>query len=230
MSDRKPVNKYIPADFDPSKIPRGRRSGSANSVRFMLPMSVRCEKCGDHMYVGTKFNARKELVWDQDYLGIKIFRFFMSCRLCSNEMVLKTDPKNADYICECGVVRAYEPWREKERQEKLQKELLEKKEELDGTAAIQHKSEKTRQEMDDFDRLDFLKRLSTKQHKISHNKLLEMVHREDVDHSLDDSLSSIDEYEGDVITVGGDAVEDIHVMPEPPYKQVHLVSYSSDED
>lgn len=95
MSERKVLNKYYPPDFDPSKIPR--RRGPKNSqqvVRLMAPFSMsvlvhlsgndylanlldvcrRCNTCGDYIYKGKKFNARKETVEGEDYYGIKIFR------------------------------------------------------------------------------------------------------------------------------------------------------------
>ena len=61
------LNKYFPPDFDPSKIPKADRKTKERlkekfQVRMMLPMSVRCTTCGEYMYKGKKFNARKESV------------------------------------------------------------------------------------------------------------------------------------------------------------------------
>lgn len=90
------LNKYYPPDFDPAKLPRGkRRETNEMKVRMMLPMSVRCKTCGTFMYKGTKFNTRKEDVMGENYLGIQIFRFYYRCKKCSAEFCMKTDPKNA---------------------------------------------------------------------------------------------------------------------------------------
>ncbi len=37
----------------------------------------RCNTCGEYIYKGKKFNARKETVEGEDYYGIKIFRFYI---------------------------------------------------------------------------------------------------------------------------------------------------------
>ena len=62
MGERKVLNKYFPPDFDPAKLPRGKRQDhNSMKVRMMLPMSVRCNTCGNFMYKGTKFNCKKQV-------------------------------------------------------------------------------------------------------------------------------------------------------------------------
>lgn len=65
MAERKVLVKYFPADFDPKLLKRvARARDKQDTVRMMLPMSVRCKTCGNFLYIGTKFNMRKETCQD----------------------------------------------------------------------------------------------------------------------------------------------------------------------
>ena len=118
MGERKVASKYFPPDFDPSKVPRKSKPGGSKTqehalnqqkIRTMLPFTVRCSTCGTFLYAGSKFNARKEDVPADSYIGIKVYRFYLRCTRCSSEFTLKTDPQNADYICEAGATRSHDP-------------------------------------------------------------------------------------------------------------------------
>lgn len=130
MSDRKVLNKYYPPDYDPSKIPRMRLPSSRQiQSRIMLPMSIQCARCGDFIYKGKKFNARKEAVVGEAYLGITRWRFYFRCPSCLNEITFKTDPQRSGYEVEMGATRNYEPWKAKADEEALQKK---EREEVDA--------------------------------------------------------------------------------------------------
>ena len=65
MGERKPINKWYPPDYDPSKVPKMKKikAGSHKNlvpVRFMLDISVRCDTCGEFLPKGRKFLSRKE--------------------------------------------------------------------------------------------------------------------------------------------------------------------------
>jgi len=154
MSERKVLNKYFPPDFDPALIPR--RKGPKNSqqvVRLMAPFSMRCNTCGEYIYKGKKFNARKETVEGEDYYGIKIFRFYIKCTLCSAEITFKTDPKNTDYSAEHGASRNFEPWREEKAVEEEDRLAKLEEEENNPMKALENRTVDSKREMDVLDAL-----------------------------------------------------------------------------
>lgn len=109
MSERKVLNKYYPPDYDPAKIPRLKRAKDRQYViRVMAPFHMRCKTCGNYIYKGTKFNARQETVQDRDYLGLRIYRFYIKCTKCVAEITFLTDPANQDYAMEHGATRNFE--------------------------------------------------------------------------------------------------------------------------
>lgn len=115
MSERKVLAKYYPPDFDPSLVGRSRGpkqvGPKVSTVRLMSPFSMKCTTCGEFIYRGRKFNARKEIPPDEKYLNIQIFRFYIRCTRCSGEIVFKTDPRNQDYTVEKGAKRNVDPWK-----------------------------------------------------------------------------------------------------------------------
>lgn len=103
MGERKVLNFYVSPDFDASIIPRQKRDRTKLiEVRTMLPFSMRCNTCGEYMYRGKKFNSRKEDMPGENYMGIRRFRFYIKCSVCSAEITFCTDPKNSDYELESG--------------------------------------------------------------------------------------------------------------------------------
>ncbi|KAI0408113.1 DUF572-domain-containing protein [Xylaria palmicola] len=160
MSERKVLTKYYPPDFDPSAIQRVRKPKATGpkvqTVRLMAPFSMKCLQCGEYIYRGRKFNARKETPLNENYLGIQIFRFYIKCTRCSAEICFKTDPKNNDYACERGAKRNTEPWRvgreetDEERLDRLEKE----EEERDAMVELEAKTVDAKREMAVADALD----------------------------------------------------------------------------
>ncbi|KAI1106067.1 DUF572-domain-containing protein [Jackrogersella minutella] len=181
MSERKVLTKYYPPDFDPSQIKRVKGSKTAGlkvqTVRLAAPLyvisyirlflqsevnvnmwhsSMKCTTCGEYIYKGRKFNARKETPLDEKYLGIQIFRFYIRCTRCSGQITFKTDPKNQDYACESGAKRSTEPWRvgrdetDEERLDRLEKE----EEERNAMVELEAKTVDAKREMAVADALD----------------------------------------------------------------------------
>lgn len=170
MSERKVLTKYYPPDFDPSKLKRERKPANAGpkvmTIRLMAPFSMKCTSCGEYIYKGRKFNARKETA-EEKYLNIAIYRFYIRCTRCSSEITFKTDPKNMDYVCEKGAKRNFEPWRsghvEETDEERLNRLEIERAEEEGGEGSgvvrdvmeeLEGKTNDARTEMQIADALD----------------------------------------------------------------------------
>lgn len=172
MGERKVLNKYFPPDFDPSKVPRTRRPPESQIViRMMLPMTLRCKTCGEYMYMGKKFNSRKETVLGEDYLGLPIFRFYMKCVVCSSEFTIKTDPKNSDYVAERNVLRSTEPWRKQRLEDEAkEKELAEEGE--DSMKNLEKSVLASRAEEDNIDELRELRAISDLHAKVDADSLI----------------------------------------------------------
>ncbi|KAK5119865.1 hypothetical protein LTR85_007191 [Meristemomyces frigidus] len=161
MSERKVLQKYYPPDFDPSAIERRRgpkQTGpKQQTVRLMAPFSMKCTSCGEYIYKGRKFNARKETT-DEKYYAISIFRFYIRCTRCSAEITFKTDPKHMDYTCERGAKRNFEVWRADKLAEETDEERLDRvareEEERDAMKDLEKKTNDARTEMAIADALD----------------------------------------------------------------------------
>eukprot|EP00038_Savillea_parva_P014329 m.10744 g.10744 ORF g.10744 m.10744 type:complete len:363 (-) comp2774_c0_seq2:833-1921(-) len=127
MSDRKAVNKWYPPDWDPSKGSLNTyhgeswRNGSATVngragaskgvqiIRFETPWNFWCTGCDNMVGRGVRYNAIKDKAGK--YYTTPIWRFTMKCHLCSEEIVIETDPKNDDYRIVSGGKRKSETWK-----------------------------------------------------------------------------------------------------------------------
>ncbi|ETV87697.1 hypothetical protein H257_01180 [Aphanomyces astaci] len=173
MGERKVLNKYFPPDFDPRLIPRRKIPKNKQiEVRMMLPFSIQCNACGEFMYQGKKFNSRKEDVMDEDYFGVKIFRFYIRCSMCSNEITFKTDPKNGDYATEHGCKRNFEQWREREADEAAILKEREEEEKGDSMKALENRTLDSKREMDIIDALDEIKAINQRHAKVDTDAIL----------------------------------------------------------
>ncbi|KAJ5066292.1 coiled-coil domain-containing protein [Anaeramoeba ignava] len=116
MSDRKAVNKYYPPDWDPSKgtinqyigqHPLRERARKLDQgiliIRFEMPFNVFCLSCKRHISRGVRFNAEKRKIGN--YFRTPILEFRMKCPSCSSVILIKTDPKNAEYEIISGAKR-----------------------------------------------------------------------------------------------------------------------------
>ncbi|MED6150709.1 hypothetical protein PIB30_075101 [Stylosanthes scabra] len=178
MGERKVLNKYYPPDFDPAKLPRARRPKNQQiKVRMMLPMSIRCNTCGNYIYKGTKFNSRKEDVIGETYLGIQIFRFYFKCTKCSAELTMKTDPQNSDYVVESGATRNFEPWRAEDEEADGLKRKRESEEMGDAMKSLENRTLDSKREMDILAALDEMKSMKSRHATVTVDEMLAALQR-----------------------------------------------------
>ncbi|XP_038213200.1 splicing factor YJU2 [Zerene cesonia] len=179
MSERKVLNKYYPPDFDPSKIPRMKLEKNRQyTVRLMAPFNMRCATCGEYIYKGKKFNARKEDVENEDYLGIRIYRFYIKCTRCLQEISFKTDPKNTDYEIEAGATRNFMALKLAEEQAKREEEEQKEEEANNPMKLLEYRTEQSRQEIELLESLEELKELNRRQRTVDYEGMLKQFQPE----------------------------------------------------
>ncbi|XP_050502659.1 splicing factor YJU2 [Diabrotica virgifera virgifera] len=173
MSERKVLNKYYPPDFDPSKIPRMKLPKNRQyTVRLMAPFNMRCATCGEYIYKGKKFNARKEDVENQDYLGIRIYRFYIKCTRCLQEISFKTDPKNTDYEIEAGATRNFMALKLAEEQALREEEEAKEEEANNPMKLLENRTQQSKNEIELLESLEELKDLNKRQQVVDYDTML----------------------------------------------------------
>jgi len=173
MSERKVLNKYYPPDFDPSKVPKSKVKRNATfEIRLMAPCNMRCTTCGEYIYKGRKFNARKEDVDDMNYLGLRIYRFYIKCTACVSEICFRTDPASTDYVIEAGATRNFEALRKAE--ELAEKEENARKEELENNPMklLEERTAASKNEMEIAESLDELRELNRRTVAIDYDSII----------------------------------------------------------
>ncbi|XP_058393665.1 splicing factor YJU2 isoform X1 [Diceros bicornis minor] len=173
MSERKVLNKYYPPDFDPSKIPKLKLPKDRQYVvRLMAPFNMRCKTCGEYIYKGKKFNARKETVQNEAYLGLPIFRFYIKCTRCLAEITFKTDPENTDYTMEHGATRNFQAEKLLEEEEKRVQKEREDEELNNPMKVLENRTKDSKLEMEVLENLQELKDLNQRQAHVDFEAML----------------------------------------------------------
>lgn len=167
-TERKVFQKYYPPDFDPNKLTKakGKKGGSRQFVqRVMAPFNMQCNTCREYIYKGKKFNMRRETAEGEDYLGLKIFRFYFRCPNCLAELVFKTDMQNVDYQMEHGATRLFEAakyYQEKQREA----EAKEEQEKNDPMKLLEKRTQMSKEEMEAMSKLEELQESNRRNNKL----------------------------------------------------------------
>ena len=165
--------KYYPPNFVPNEVPRIRQQKKRQyTVRVMMPFNIKCNTCGDYIAKAKKFNAKKETCENEEYIGLKIFRFYFKCPVCMAEITLKTDPKNSEYELEHGATRNFQALRLSEQ--KAIQEAKDKEEEhrSNPIKLLEERTQNSRREMEEMEELEELKDLSDKKTVVNFEKLI----------------------------------------------------------
>jgi hypothetical protein len=123
----------------------------------------------------------------------EVYADAQKCTLCSAEITFKTDPKNADYICEHGATRNFENWAETDSKRGVmpgaeaddeydsEGNALEDKAERDAMADLERSQEQSRREMDMMDELaDLRQRNARMETSGAGDELVAKLHMEKV--------------------------------------------------
>ncbi|CAG9831676.1 unnamed protein product [Diabrotica balteata] len=194
MSERKVLNKYYPPDFDPSKIPRMKLPKNRQyTVRLMAPFNMRCATCGEYIYKGKKFNARKEDVENQDYLGIRIYRFYIKCTRCLQEISFKTDPKNTDYEIEAGATRNFMALKLAEEQALREEEEAKEEEANNPMKLLENRTQQSKNEIELLESLEELKDLNKRQQVVDYDTMLSAYDTSISEKEREERMQQLDE-------------------------------------
>lgn len=194
MSERKVLNKYYPPDFDPSKIPRMKLAKNRQyTVRLMAPFNMRCQTCGEYIYKGKKFNARKEDVENEDYLGIRIYRFYIKCTRCLQEISFKTDPRSTDYEIEAGATRNFMALKLAEEQAQREEEEEKEEEQSNPMKLLENRTKQSKNEIELLESLEELKDLNRRQQAVDYDSMLLQYDTQLTAREREERLKQLDE-------------------------------------
>ncbi|XP_071842378.1 splicing factor YJU2-like isoform X2 [Apostichopus japonicus] len=172
MSERKVLNKYYPPDFDPSKIPKLKQQRNKQyTIRTMAPFNMRCNTCADYIYKGRKFNAKCEVAEGENFLGLRIYRFYIRCPKCITEIMFKTDPENTDYTLEVGATRLFEAAKlieEAEKRDQLQRD----EDATNPMKMLETRTKDSKLEMDIMENLEDLREINTRKEEVDYTVIL----------------------------------------------------------
>eukprot|EP00127_Corallochytrium_limacisporum_P000353 Clim_evm48s11 gene=Clim_evmTU48s11 len=147
---------------------------------------MQCTVCNDFITKGRKFNAHKEVLKGQEYLGIKTYRFTLRCPSCAAELSFVTDPKNSDFQPEHNVKRLFDAQHENRiAAEKIEKEKAEQQK-LDPLQGIEQKLTDSKKAFEEAEDLVVLRDMSTRQQDIA-SRVTDSLAAEEAKSSIEDS-------------------------------------------
>jgi len=138
----------------------------------MAPFNMKCNTCHEYIYKGKKFNARKEDVENEDYLGIRIYRFYIKCTRCLSEISFKTDPASTDYVIEAGATRNFMALKLAEEQAMREIEAEKEEERTNPMKLLENRTKASRGEIEMVETLEELKELNKRKVVVNFDDML----------------------------------------------------------
>jgi coiled-coil domain-containing protein 130 len=106
-------------------------------VRFEMPYNIWCDGCKNHIAQSNRYNAEKKKV--DMYFSTPVHEFKMKCHLCDNHFVIRTDPKNLDYVIISGARRKEQRWNMAENEQIVTEEKSDiKRLSIDPMFSLEH--------------------------------------------------------------------------------------------
>lgn len=108
---------------------------------------------------------RRETADGENYLGLKIFRFYFRCPNCIADISFRTDLENCDYVQEHGATRLFDAFKfynEKAKQEDAELEA----EKNDPMKMLEKRTQMSKQEMQAMGELEEIQELNRRNEKI----------------------------------------------------------------
>jgi len=133
---------------------------------------MRCTTCGEYIYKGRKFNARKEDVDDMNHLGLRIYRFYIKCTACLSEISFRTDPANTDYVLEAGATRNFEALAKAEKQAESEEKAHQEELKNNPMKLLEERTEQSKNEMERMEQLEELQEMNKRTVKVDYDTML----------------------------------------------------------
>ena len=89
---------------------------------------------------------RRETAEGENYLGLRIFRFYFRCPNCLAEISFKTDLEHCDYQQEHGATRLFDAFKHYQEQSKKE-EAEEEAEKADAMKMLEKRTQMSKKEM-----------------------------------------------------------------------------------
>jgi len=138
-------------------------------------------------------------VENETYLGIRIYRFYIKCTRCLQEISFKTDPVSTDYIIEAGASRNFMALKLAEEQAEREEAAEREEEATNPMKMLEKRTEASKNEMASLEALEELKELNQRKINLDYSTMLgkyDQLREEEVQREMDEEDEIIEELLG----------------------------------